>query len=55
MATDRLFTAPRRHFASSMTNAGVTGWSYRWDEINVPGIPQELGGRFHDESHTLVC
>lgn len=46
LATDRLFTAPRRHFASAITNTGIKGWSYRWDEADVPGVPSELGA-FH--------
>jgi len=44
LATDRLYTAPRRFFASSLTDVGAQGWSYRWDESGYPGIPAELGG-----------
>ena len=29
-----------------MTDIGVQGWSYRWDEDDVPNIPKELGGAF---------
>lgn len=43
-ATDQLYSAPRRHFASSMNNTGQKGWSYRWDETEVPNVPPELGG-----------
>lgn len=39
-----MFTAPRRHFAASLTDLGVQGWSYRWDEANIPNLPTELGG-----------
>lgn len=44
-ATDRLYTAPRRYFAASMTDIGVQGWSYRWDEAELPNFPAELGGK----------
>ena len=54
LATDRLYTAPRRFFASSLTDVGTQGWSYRWDESGYPGIPAELGGGSSAECVSLM-
>jgi len=51
LATDRLYTAPRRFFASTMTELDVQGWSYRWDETEYPDIPAELGGELYPTSN----